>query len=54
MSTSFPSNRIVPESTARFPDNAFTNVDFPAPLSPINAVTSPGNTSKSTSFNART
>src|SRR4249919_2153293 len=36
------------------PAMALTNVDFPAPLSPTRATTSPGRTSKSTSLSAWT
>src|SRR2546429_3601753 len=53
-STFLPSKRIVPESSARLPDNALTMVDLPAPLSPINATTSPRWTSKSAASSALT
>ena len=52
--TGLPSNSSSPLSTSRLPVIALTIVDFPAPLSPINATTSPASTSKSASIRART
>src|SRR6478609_6499430 len=43
-----PSRNTSPESTVRAPVNALTRVDFPAPLSPMMASTSPGYRSRST------
>jgi hypothetical protein len=52
--TGSPSNSSSPLSTSRLPVIALTIVDLPAPLSPINATTSPASTSKSASIKART
>src|SRR5215213_1446055 len=52
--TSRPSNEIVPESAGWMPAIVLTSVDLPAPLSPTRATTSPGRTSKSTSWSACT
>ena len=52
--TSLPSNLISPSSAVWMPAMVFTSVDFPAPLSPTRATTSPGRTSKSTSLSAWT
>src|SRR5581483_1848335 len=52
--TSRPSNRIWPLSKACVPATHLISVDFPAPLSPTRAMTSPGRTSKSTPFSACT
>src|SRR5579864_1826529 len=54
MCTSWPSNRISPLSGVCVPATHFTSVDFPAPLSPTSAITSPLRTSKSTSVRACT
>src|SRR5215210_4372262 len=52
--TSWPSKEIVPASAGWMPAIVLTSVDFPAPLSPTSATTSPGWTSKSTSLSACT
>src|SRR2546429_929902 len=52
--TGRPSNRILPSSVVWMPEIAFTSVDFPAPLSPTRATTSPPRTSKSTPSRACT
>src|SRR5437899_9006857 len=54
MCTSPPSNRMSPLSGECVPATHLTSVDFPAPLSPTRAMTSPRRTSKSTSDSACT
>src|SRR3954469_2902927 len=54
MCTGLPSNRISPLSGWWMPATVLTRVDFPAPLSPTRAITSPVRTSKSTSASAWT
>src|SRR5271165_5049396 len=49
-----PSSRISPESWRNTPEIALMMVDFPAPLSPASATTSPGWTSNDTPFRACT
>src|SRR5271165_4076868 len=49
-----PSSRISPESWRNTPEIALMMVDFPAPLSPASATTSPGWTSNDTPFKACT
>src|SRR6478609_1396849 len=53
-STSVPLSAMDPESIAYTPVRALIRVDLPAPFSPINACTSPGNSRNDTSDNART
>src|SRR5262245_29449221 len=52
--TGTPARRISPASGVCTPVRALTSVDLPAPFSPSNACTSPGNSRKSTSANAFT
>ncbi len=52
--TCFPPQVTVPESGWYTPVRIFIRVDFPAPFSPMRPTTSPGLTSKSTSWRART
>src|SRR3954471_15425283 len=54
MCTGLPSKRISPLSGWWMPAMVLTRVDFPAPLSPTSAMTSPVRTSKSTSASAWT
>ena len=54
MWTSSPSKRISPLSGVCVPATHLMSVDFPAPLSPTSAITSPCRTSKSTSLSAST
>src|SRR2546430_13568140 len=54
MLTRLPSKRISPLSKPWIPAMHLIRVDFPAPLSPTNAITSPFWTSKSTSERACT
>src|SRR3954465_3453075 len=49
-----PSNQISPSSAAWMPAMHLMSVDFPAPLSPTSAITSPSRTSRSTSVSACT
>src|SRR5690242_8158056 len=49
MATGRSSKRISPPSIGWIPATHLTSVDFPAPLSPTSAVTSPARTEKSTS-----
>ena len=52
--TSVPSNVIVPPLGRTRPLTAFSNVDFPAPLVPSSATTSPRRISRSTPKSTRT
>ena len=52
--TETPSKRISPDSRGSTPVMVLISVDFPAPLSPMRATTSPGKTSKSTFLRACT
>src|SRR6266704_483942 len=52
--TGLPSKNTSPASTARLPVRALTIVDFPAPLSPMSATTSPASMSKDALSSART
>ena len=54
MCNGLPSKNSSPESRSRLPVRALTIVDFPAPLSPMRATTSPALMSKSALFSART
>src|SRR4051795_5886743 len=54
MRTGFPSHRICPCSGLWIPAMHLMSTDFPAPLSPMSAVTSPERTSRSTSVSACT
>src|SRR3954452_3967823 len=54
ISTRWPSHSMVPSSAGPTPEMTFTSVDFPAPLSPTRATTSPGITSISASVRACT
>src|SRR3954452_23053922 len=54
MVTGWPSKRISPPSVLWIPATHLISVDFPAPLSPTSAITSPSRTSKSTPRSAST
>ena len=50
----FPSRRMTPSLGISAPERHLINVDFPAPLSPITANTSPGYNAKSVASSATT